>query len=77
MIISIDADLQDDPTKIKEMVDLYLEGYDMILGVKKNRKSNFKSLKFDQTKYLDEPENDFYNNNYYKSKKEFLLKVKN
>lgn len=77
MIISIDADLQDDPTKIKEMVDLYLEGYDMILGVKKNRKSNFKSLKFDQTKYLDEPENDFYNNNYYKSKKEFLLKVEN
>lgn len=40
-------------------------------------KSNFKSLEFDQTKYLDEPENDFYNNSYYKSKKEFLLKVKN
>lgn len=40
MIISIDADLQDDPTKIKEMVDLYLQGYDMILGVRKNRKSD-------------------------------------
>lgn len=37
MIVSIDADLQDDPTKIEEMVNKYYEGYEMVLGVRENR----------------------------------------
>ena len=40
MIVSIDADLQDDPSKIEEMINLHYEGYDMILGVRSNRKSD-------------------------------------
>lgn len=37
MVVSIDADLQDDPEKIEEMVQKYYEGYDMVLGIRKNR----------------------------------------
>ena len=40
LIISIDADLQDDPLKIKEMIELYYQGYDMVLGIRKSRKSD-------------------------------------
>ena len=40
MIVSIDADLQDDPTKIKEMIQKYYEGYELVLGVRDNRKSD-------------------------------------
>ncbi|MDC0560220.1 glycosyltransferase family 2 protein [Flavobacteriaceae bacterium] len=37
MIISIDADLQDDPNKIQEMINHYYDGFEMVLGVRKNR----------------------------------------
>jgi len=36
-IVSIDADLQDDETVIEEMVDRYLEGKDIVYGVRNNR----------------------------------------
>lgn len=37
MIITIDADLQDDVNAIPKMVDKYLEGYDVVYGVRNNR----------------------------------------
>lgn len=40
MIVSIDADLQDDPTKIRDMINFYYSGYEMILGVRVDRKSD-------------------------------------
>lgn len=40
--ISIDADLQHDESKIEEMVEAYLAGDEIVLGVKRNRgKENF------------------------------------
>lgn len=38
--ISIDADLQDDITVIEEMVDKYLDGCDIVYGVRKERKTD-------------------------------------
>lgn len=38
VIVTIDADLQDDPTKIKDMILKYMEGYDLVLGVRSSRK---------------------------------------
>lgn len=40
MIITIDADLQDDVNAIPEMVDKYLEGYDVIYGVRNSRETD-------------------------------------
>lgn len=40
MVVSIDADLQDDPTKIKDMIEKYYEGYELVLGVRDNRDSD-------------------------------------
>lgn len=37
ILISIDADLQDDVNVIPEMVDKYIEGYDIVYGVRNNR----------------------------------------
>ncbi|MFA9375925.1 MAG: glycosyltransferase family 2 protein [Lachnotalea sp.] len=37
IIVSIDADLQDDVDVIEEMVDKYYEGYDIVYGVRNNR----------------------------------------
>ena len=37
MIISMDADLQDDVNAVDEMVDRYLEGYDVVYGVRSKR----------------------------------------
>lgn len=37
MIVSIDSDLQNDPEKIAEMILKYYEGYEMVLGVRKDR----------------------------------------
>jgi glycosyltransferase involved in cell wall biosynthesis len=37
MIVSIDADLQDDITVIEEMVDAFNQGYDIVYGVRNNR----------------------------------------
>lgn len=40
IVISIDSDLQDDPNKILEMIEYYHQGYEMVLGVRKNRNSD-------------------------------------
>jgi len=40
MVVSIDADLQDDPKKIYEMIVEYKKGFDMVLGVRKGRLSD-------------------------------------
>ncbi|KRL05906.1 glycosyltransferase family 2 protein [Liquorilactobacillus oeni] len=37
LIITIDADLQDDVNAIPKMVDKYLEGYDVVYGVRNSR----------------------------------------
>jgi len=37
VIITMDADLQDDPTEIKNMIDKLKEGYDLVSGWKKKR----------------------------------------
>lgn len=44
MIISMDADLQDDISAIKDMIEKYYEGYDIVYGVrnKRNKDSFFK-----------------------------------
>lgn len=39
-IVSIDADLQDDISAIKEMLDKYLQGCDIVYGVRKERKTD-------------------------------------
>jgi glycosyltransferase involved in cell wall biosynthesis len=39
-IVTIDADLQDDVNAIEQMVDAYREGYDIVYGVRKERKSD-------------------------------------
>lgn len=39
-VISIDADLQDDISVIKEFVIKYLEGYDVVYGVRKRRETD-------------------------------------
>lgn len=40
MIISMDADLQDDINAVDEMVDKYLEGFDVVYGVRSARKKD-------------------------------------
>jgi polyisoprenyl-phosphate glycosyltransferase len=40
MIVTIDADLQDDPAKIREMVLKHYEGFEMVLGVRSERKTD-------------------------------------
>lgn len=44
--ISIDADLQDDVNVIEEMVDKYHEGYDIVYGVRSERKTDTAFKKF-------------------------------
>ena len=39
-VVSIDADLQDDVNAIREMVDGYLEGADVVFGVRRERKTD-------------------------------------
>jgi len=39
-VITIDADLQDPPEKIEEMIGFYRQGYDLVLGVREDRKSD-------------------------------------
>ncbi len=41
MIVSVDADLQDPPEKISEMIGKYRDGYEMVLGVRNDRKKDF------------------------------------
>lgn len=40
MVVSIDADLQDDPDNITAMVDAFLEGADVVYGVRNERKTD-------------------------------------
>jgi glycosyltransferase involved in cell wall biosynthesis len=40
VIVSIDADLQDDPTKIRDMLLKYYEGYELVIGVREDRQSD-------------------------------------
>ena len=40
MVISMDADLQDDVDAVDEMVDKYLEGVDIVYGVRSSRKTD-------------------------------------
>ncbi|GAX01471.1 glycosyltransferase family 2 protein [Secundilactobacillus silagei] len=40
MLVTIDADLQDDPDKIPDMVNLYAAGDDLVYGVRNNRDSD-------------------------------------
>ena len=37
IVVSIDADLQDDPDNIEAMVDSYLKGHDIVYGVRSSR----------------------------------------
>lgn len=36
-VVTIDADLQDPPEKIEEMINYFEQGYDLVLGVRKDR----------------------------------------
>jgi len=40
VIVSIDADLQDDPDVIEQMISAYLEGNDVVYGVRSERKTD-------------------------------------
>ena len=40
VVVTIDADLQDDPTKIKEMLTRYAEGYELVLGIRQSRETD-------------------------------------
>ncbi len=40
MVISMDADLQDDIQAVDDMVDRYLEGYDIVYGVRSSREKD-------------------------------------
>ena len=40
MVISMDADLQDDIQAVDSMVDRYLEGYDIVYGVRSSREKD-------------------------------------
>ena len=40
MVISMDADLQDDIDAMDEMIDKYLDGYDVVYGVRSARKTD-------------------------------------
>ncbi|MGG4039260.1 glycosyltransferase family 2 protein [Heyndrickxia ginsengihumi] len=46
IVISIDADLQDDVDVIPEMVDKYHEGYDVVYGVRKDRSTDTSFKRF-------------------------------
>ncbi len=45
-VFTIDADLQDPPEKIEQMLELYEQGYDLVLGVREDRHTDtfFKKL---------------------------------
>lgn len=40
-VVTLDADLQDDPEEIPEMIAMLQEGYDLVSGWKQNRKDRF------------------------------------
>jgi dolichol-phosphate mannosyltransferase len=40
LVVTIDADLQDDPAKIREMILKHQEGFDLVLGIRNDRSSD-------------------------------------
>lgn len=50
-IVSIDADLQDDENVIKDMVQYYLKGYEVVYGVRKERKADTFIKRFTAEQY--------------------------
>lgn len=50
-VVTIDADLQDPPEKISEMIFHYEHGTDLVLGVRKNRSSDSLLKRFFSEKY--------------------------
>ena len=53
MIITIDADLQDDVNAIYKMVDKFLEGYDVVYGVRNSRDTDSFFKKHTALMYYD------------------------
>lgn len=45
-VVTIDADLQDPPEKIEEMISFYEEGYGLVLGIRQDRSSDTAAKKF-------------------------------
>ena len=45
-VVTIDADLQDPPEKIEEMITHFQNGYDLVLGVRKDRSTDSFGKKF-------------------------------
>lgn len=50
-VVTIDADLQDPPEKIEEMIDRFEEGYDLVLGVRQDRSADSWIKKFSSESY--------------------------
>jgi glycosyltransferase involved in cell wall biosynthesis len=46
IVVTIDADLQDDPTEIPHLLEKLGEGYDLVSGWKKNRRDSFSKRLF-------------------------------
>jgi dolichol-phosphate mannosyltransferase len=44
IVITMDADLQDPPQVIEEMIDKFKEGYDIVYGARKKQKRRIVSL---------------------------------
>lgn len=44
IVITLDADLQDDPSNIKNLIEKMDEGYDMVVGWKKDRQDPFDKI---------------------------------
>ena len=45
-VVTIDADLQDPPEKIEEVISCYEEGYGLVLGIRQDRSTDTASKKF-------------------------------
>lgn len=50
-VVTIDADLQDPPEKIEEMIDYFEQGYDLVLGVRKERSADSFIKRFTSENY--------------------------
>jgi len=50
-VVSIDADLQDPPEKIEDMITLFEQGYDLVLGVREDRSSDSLAKRFFSENY--------------------------
>src|SRR3989338_8093404 len=50
-VVTIDADLQDPPEKVEEMISYFEQGYDLVLGVRKERSSDSFAKRFCSENY--------------------------